>query len=279
MSVNEKDSQLIYKYIDGSLNKKEKCRFESRLKSLPVFARQYQEISTNLDICRNLPEQQLPSDFDQMLHLRLIAASEEIAATKIGRGFAFSGKWIGLASTVAACFFVALILRFTVFNAAAPFTDKNATDDSGSGLSAIAADKTASPQQDANNLTQSKSADSGDRIFAAGAIKIDARRVDMTLKIADITQTEKSILDHSKSFNYGNADITSPELQKSSEQKISVIEIKIPVSDYNSFAVWMANNFPSAAVTSDSGNGPAADAASETTEDGFVTVTITLQAE
>ncbi|NTV91514.1 MAG: zf-HC2 domain-containing protein, partial [Clostridiales bacterium] len=68
-------NELLSMYIDGQLGENEKKQFEEHIAGCEACKREYEEILSIVRLCEGIEEEELPPDFGQKLHARLIEAN------------------------------------------------------------------------------------------------------------------------------------------------------------------------------------------------------------
>jgi len=103
----DKVKQLLSSYIDGELNEEEKIEFDNHIAKCSSCKEEFNDILKVLDILHSIPEVELPADFKEGLHKKLVEVKQqEIRPFRIR-----------ILSSVAAGIMVMFALGIVIFNA------------------------------------------------------------------------------------------------------------------------------------------------------------------
>jgi hypothetical protein len=105
----DKYKEMISLYIDNLLDEKEKSRFEEHMKNCSSCRKELHEIQLLVSLCSNLPVEDLPPNFGQKLHDKLLKAGEGNRKVKITS--LFDSRYAKVFSTLAACIAVVFLVK------------------------------------------------------------------------------------------------------------------------------------------------------------------------
>ncbi|HEX3030182.1 MAG TPA: zf-HC2 domain-containing protein [Clostridia bacterium] len=104
----------IYGYLDKELDELESAEFESHIKACQECRNELDETKRLMDICKDMPEEELPQDFRKGLHDRLV--EEKHAMESKQKSTYIIRKYLAICSTVAAVLVIAIIVKGLPWN-------------------------------------------------------------------------------------------------------------------------------------------------------------------
>ncbi|NSW92292.1 MAG: zf-HC2 domain-containing protein [Firmicutes bacterium] len=105
---------LISIYIDGELDEGQKARFEAHVDQCPLCKEELDDILEVLRMLRSMPEVDLPDNFREELHEKLVQVKErEFTAGKL---FNIRNRYIRALSTIAAGALIVFVLKGIFFD-------------------------------------------------------------------------------------------------------------------------------------------------------------------
>lgn len=67
------DTDIIDRYFDGKLDDKQMSEIEGHFETCESCRSEFKEIFDNIRLCREIEEEELPENFQQELHAKLLA--------------------------------------------------------------------------------------------------------------------------------------------------------------------------------------------------------------
>lgn len=107
--------KLISLYIDNEMDEKIHSEFEDHIKTCKTCRDELNAISKTVELLRSIPQVELPVNFKEELHEKLVKLKEENQKSRKGLFF-IKNKYIKAVSTIAAGAFVIFALRGLFFN-------------------------------------------------------------------------------------------------------------------------------------------------------------------
>ncbi len=104
----------ICEYLDKELNEIESAEFESHIKACKECRNELDETRRLMDICKDMPEEELPQDFRKGLHDKLLV--EKHAMESKQKTTYIIRKYLAICSTVAAVLVISIIIKGLPWN-------------------------------------------------------------------------------------------------------------------------------------------------------------------
>ena len=105
---------LVSLYIDNQIDEKVRLEFEKHLNSCASCSHELDAISEAVNMLRSIPQTELPTNFKEDLHQKLVKVKEEEKHKR--KLFSIKNSYIKALSTVAACALIIFALRGLFFN-------------------------------------------------------------------------------------------------------------------------------------------------------------------
>lgn len=109
----------ICAYIDNELNKKQRSDFEKHINNCAECKKDLEEMQKIVELCNDLPQQELPSDFKDELHEKLIAVAKRqeinVLTIKKSRKFRFTKTLASIAAGMLLIFIAGSFYRMGLF--------------------------------------------------------------------------------------------------------------------------------------------------------------------
>lgn len=109
----------ICAYIDNELSIDERLSFEEHIKNCDECKNELNEILQVVELCNDLPQQELPVDFKAELHEKLLAVAgrqdSKVRSLKKSKSFLFTKTFASIAAGMLLIFLAGSFLRFGLF--------------------------------------------------------------------------------------------------------------------------------------------------------------------
>jgi anti-sigma factor RsiW len=105
---------LISMYVDSELDERQKAEFEEHVSQCSSCKEELNDILKVLEVLHSIPEVDLPDNFKDELHEKLIKVKENEFST--GKLFFIKNRYIRAISTVAAGVLIIFVLKGILFD-------------------------------------------------------------------------------------------------------------------------------------------------------------------
>jgi len=106
--------EQIYIYVDGELDEAQRAEFEEHINSCVDCRNELDEIKNIISMCNSIEEEELPDNFREELHSKLLAVKEE--NMRKNKVVALRNRYTKIISAVAACFLIVVLARGFLFD-------------------------------------------------------------------------------------------------------------------------------------------------------------------
>ncbi len=185
-----------------------------------------ESLQKTICLCRDLPEIDLPPDFSENLHNKLAGLS--IVEKRTGLLSTFKPRHIRIASAIAACIAIVLILRVTMFTDG--FFNTNT-------------------QRDADMRTRAAEGNTMMSLQKQESVSDSVSAVDANIRIetADKANAYDNLKDYAAGMGYDFSDIP-PGLGRAAddtdeEDAAKSIKIILPAQKYDEFSKWLLDSY------------------------------------
>ena len=119
--INCKNSrEYICAYIDDELSIKERLSFDEHVKNCSECKRELDEMIGITDLCKELPQHELPADFKSELHEKLVAVADrqenKVISIKKPKGFLFLKTFASIAAALLLVLLAGSFYKFGLFS-------------------------------------------------------------------------------------------------------------------------------------------------------------------
>jgi hypothetical protein len=124
----EEYKKLIPFYVDNEIEDDDRLRIEEHMKNCRNCLEEKDELMKIVELCRGIGDEELPENFNEQLHEKLLLASADIKK-KVGL-LAIRGKYIGVLSAAAASILMIVFFRGMFFSPFGANSSHSPKDDS-----------------------------------------------------------------------------------------------------------------------------------------------------
>jgi len=115
--------EQISLYIDGELDEIQRAEFEEHISSCTECRNELDEIMSIISMCNGIEEEELPDNFKEELHSKLLAVKEEnMRKNKVVK---LRSRYTKIISAVAACLLIVVLARGFLYDSFFPKYTKN----------------------------------------------------------------------------------------------------------------------------------------------------------
>ncbi|HHV98106.1 MAG TPA: hypothetical protein GXX36_00800 [Clostridiaceae bacterium] len=122
--------ELIYIYVDGELDEAQRAEFEEHINSCADCRNELDEIKSIISMCNSIEEEELPDNFREELHSKLLAVKEE--NMRKNKVVTLRNRYIRIISAVAACLLIVVLARGFLYDSFFPKYGQKDMDKTGS---------------------------------------------------------------------------------------------------------------------------------------------------
>jgi hypothetical protein len=109
MKACGKINELIAEYIDGELDEEIRLQVAEHLAACKHCKREYEDIMYVVELCRELPEEELPEGFSEQLHNKLV--EEKNNQEKMNRVVLLRRRYMKIFSSIAAVLLIMVMIK------------------------------------------------------------------------------------------------------------------------------------------------------------------------
>ncbi|HHW32328.1 MAG TPA: zf-HC2 domain-containing protein [Clostridiaceae bacterium] len=213
-----KVNMLMFDYIDNQLDYQQRSQFEEHLKNCSSCRDELYKYELIIGLCKDIEEEELPSDFKAKLHERLINESNN--KIDFSRKSLFSSKYIKTFTALAAGLLLVILFRGVFLNQYI-FNTKVKMDDSSGKLSSAA--YSASVSQEEPNVAEDSAMEadnSGNEFFIMAE--------------GEVMQHSAATTDSARSFVERGMSATTKSGEGAADESITTVDIVLKLDNADS---------------------------------------------